>query len=91
MCAAGIAPACSTDLKIGFMTIHNTGYRKIRHGSGLLDQLDIRADNAEMVAHVVAEGCDSQVAGKVDGLGDLFFIIFFTFPFLNILFFLLFL
>ena len=41
------------------MTVHNSGYRQLRHGFRLFHQFDVRADDAEAVAHVYHGYLDS--------------------------------
>ena len=52
MSAACVAPCCGTDLEIRFVAVHDSCYRKVRHRFRLFYQLNVCADQAEMIAHI---------------------------------------
>ena len=52
MSSSGIAPCSRSGCKIGLMSVHDTGNGKLGHGLGLLYKLDVRTDDAEMIAQI---------------------------------------
>ena len=50
--STGLQPSCGADLEVGLMPVHDLGNGKLRHGLGNLNELNVCADDPEVVTEI---------------------------------------